>query len=148
MKTSLHASSKSCSYIAMQTPVWHVEEIIQGTHFYSCISDHILNTSYVATMLVTIFDKDIDTLERVWHHATKLVKSLSTLPYMKTDCTCSLCSATVTLQHGDVANWNFKILNDFTNIQLKWELLLPRTCMHYAINYRGHLFKLSKTNVT
>ena len=67
--------------------------------------------------------KDIDALERVQHRATKLVKSLSALSYEDRLVSLQLQSLYCRRQRGDLIE-AFKILNDFTKLMFKWELLL------------------------
>ena len=61
--------------------------------------------------------KDTNTLELVQHCATKLVKSLSTLTYEDRLVSLQLQSLYCCRQCGDLIE-AFKILNDFTNVQM------------------------------
>ena len=83
--------------------------------------------------------KDIDALERVQHHATKLVKSLSTLTYENRLVSLQLQSLYCHRQHGELIE-AFKILNDFTNVQMGTTFTLNITQFT-----RGHPFKLFKS---
>jgi len=60
--------------------------------------------------------KDINALEQVQHHATKLVKSLSTLPYEDRLVSFQLQSLYCHRQRWWL-DWSLKILNDFTNFR-------------------------------
>ena len=83
--------------------------------------------------------KDIDTLERVQHCATKLVKSLSALSYEDRLVSLQLQSLYCRRQRGDLIE-AFKILNDFTNVQMGTAFTLN------TIQFtRGHPFKLVKS---
>ena len=83
--------------------------------------------------------KDIDALERVQHRATKLVKSLSTLTCEDRLASLQLQSLYCCRQRGDLIE-AFKILNDFTNIQMGTAFTLNTTQFT-----RGHPFKLVKS---
>ena len=87
--------------------------------------------------MVTIFE-DVDTLERVQHRAIKLVKNLSTLPYEDRLISLQLQSLYCHRQRGDLIE-TFKILNDFTNVQMGTALTLNTTQLT-----RSHPFKLMK----
>ena len=80
----------------------------------------------MCTILVTIFVKEIDTLERVQHRATKLVKSLSALTYEDRLVSLQLQSLYCRRQPGDLIE-AFKILNDFTNVQIGTAFTLNTT---------------------
>jgi len=82
--------------------------------------------------------KDINALERVQHRATKLVKSLSTLPYEDKLVFLQLQSLYCRRQHGDLIE-AFKILNGFINVQIGTNFTLSTIQLT-----RGHPFKLSK----
>ena len=62
--------------------------------------------------------KDIDALERVQHHATKLVKSLSILPYEDRFISLQLQSLYSCRQLSDLIE-TFKILHNFTIVELR-----------------------------
>ena len=82
--------------------------------------------------------KDIDALEQVKHSATKLVKSLSTLPYEDRLVSLQLQSLYCRRQRGDLIE-AFKILNGFMNVQIGTTFTLSTTQLT-----RGHPFKLFK----
>ena len=83
--------------------------------------------------------KDIDALERVQHCATKLVKSLSALTYEDRLVSLQLQSLYCRRQRGDLIE-AFKILNDFTNVQMGAAFTLNTTQFT-----RGHPFKFVKS---
>jgi len=81
--------------------------------------------------------KDINALEQVQHHTTKLVK-LSTLPYEHRLASLQSQLFYCHRQCGDLIE-TFKILNDFTNVQNRNYFTLSTIQLT-----RGHFFKLSK----
>ena len=83
--------------------------------------------------------KDIDALEWVQHRATKLAKSLSALTYEDRLVSLQLQSLYCHRQRGDLIE-AFKILNDFTNVQMGTAFTLNTTQFT-----RGHPFKLVKS---
>ena len=93
---------------------------------------------YCAPSWSPYLTKDINALERVQHRATKLVKSLSTLPYEDRQVSLQLQSLYCRRQRGDLIE-TFKILNDFTNVQIGTTFTLSTIQLT-----RGHPFKLSK----
>jgi len=82
--------------------------------------------------------KDIDALERVKHYATKLVKSLSALPYEDRLVSLQLQLLYCCRQRRDLIE-AFKILNGFMNVQIGTTFTLSTTQLT-----RGHPFKLFK----
>ena len=97
-----------------------------------------LHLEYCAPSWSPYLAKDIDALERVQHHATKLVKSLSTLSYEDRLVSLQLQSLYCRRQCGDLIE-AFKILNGFINAQIGTTFTLNTIQLT-----RGHPFKLSK----
>ena len=120
MKSSLQVQKAVAK--AMQTlgMIKRSFKYLSQAHFYSCtepISDHI-SAEYCAPIWSPYLAKDIDALERVQHHAAKLVKSLSTLRYEDRLISLQLQSLYCHRQHGDLIE-TFKILHNFTNVDLE-----------------------------
>jgi len=103
--------------------------------YRTCIRSHL---EYCAPSWSPYLAKDIDALEWVQHCATKLVKSLFTLPYEDRLVSLQLQSLYCCRQHGDLIE-TFKILNDFTNVQIGTTFTLSTIQLT-----RDHPFKLSK----
>ena len=83
--------------------------------------------------------KDTDALEWVQHRATKLVKSLSTLPYEDRLISLQLQSLYCRRQRGDLIE-TFKILHNFANVDLG-----AAFTFNTGQPIRGHPFKLMKS---
>ena len=94
---------------------------------------------YCAPTWSPYLTKDIDALERVQHRATKLVKSLSTLPYENKLISLKLQSLYCCRQRGDLIK-TFKILHNLTDVDLG-------TAFSFNTGQptRGHPFKLIKS---
>ena len=98
-----------------------------------------LHLEYCAPSWSPYLAKDLDALEWVQHCATKLIKSLSALTYEDRLACLQLQSLYYRRQRGDLIE-AFKILNDFTNVQMGTAFTLNATQFT-----RGHPFKLVKS---
>ena len=76
-----------------------------------------LHLEYCAPTWSPYLAKEIDTLERIQHRATKLVKSLSILPYEDRLISLQLQSPYCHRQQGDLIE-TFKILHNFFTVDL------------------------------
>ena len=109
---------------------------IKGLIFKTYIRPHV---EYCAPTWSPYLSKDIDALEWVQHHATKLVKNLSILPYEDRLISLQLQSCYCCRQCGDLIE-TFKILHYFTYVDLG--TVFTSNTDHPT---RGHLFKLTKS---
>ena len=94
---------------------------------------------YCAPIWSPYLAKDIDALEQVQHCATKLVKSLCTLPYEDRLISLQLQSLYCRRQRGDLIE-TFKILHNFANVDLG-----AAFTFNTGQPTRGHPFKLMKS---
>ena len=99
-----------------------------------------LHLEYCALTWSPYLAKDIDALERAQHRATKLVKSLCTLPYKDRLISLQLQSLYYHRQRGNLIE-TFKILHNFANVDLR-----AAFSFNTGQPTSGHPFKLTKSS--
>ena len=125
---NISASSKGQSH----ANAWLVEEIlkvfVEGLIlflYWTYIRPHL---ECCAPSWSPYLAKDIYSLKQIQHHATKLVKSLSTLPYEDRPVSLQLQSLYCCRQHGDL----FETFKIWIILQMfNWELCLPWTLLNW-----------------